>query len=196
MNILVACEFSGAVRDAFIKEGHDAVSCDILPSDTPGPHYEGDVFDILDDGWDLMIAHPPCTYLCNSGVSWLYKTPKNNPTQDRWADMREGAEFFKALLDAPIPRKCIENPIMHKYAVEIIGRRQDQIIQPWQHGHPEQKSTCLWLENLPKLESTDILNGPHINRLHRLGPSADRGKERSKTYPGIAAAMATQWSKL
>jgi hypothetical protein len=187
LNILVACEFSGAVRDAFTHKGHYAMSCDLLPSDTPGDHYQGDVLDVLDWGWDLMIAHPPCTYLCNSGVSWLYKKP------GRWELMREGALFFKALLHAPIPRIAIENPIMHKYAVEIIGRRQDQVVQPYQHGHGESKATCLWLKNLPLLKPSKIVDG-RKQRLHYLPPSPDRWKLRSTTYPGIARAIANQWS--
>jgi len=187
VKVLVACEYSGTVRDAFIRLGHDAISCDLLPSDSPGPHYQGDVFDIIVEGFDLMIAHPPCTYLCNSGVSWLYKD------KSRWGKMKEGALFFKRLMDCPIPKIAIENPIMHKYAVEIIGRRQDQVIQPWQFGHGETKATCLWLKNLPKLKPTNIVEGRE-QRLHKLPPSKDRWKLRSKTYQGIADAMASQWS--
>ena len=186
MKVLIACEYSGRVRDAFIAQGHQAVSCDLLPTDSPGPHYQGDVFDIINDGWDLMIAHPPCTYLSNSGVSWLHKRP------ERWEQMREGAEFFKALLDADIPRIAIENPIMHKYAVEIIGRRQDQVIQPWQFGHGESKATCLWLKGLQELEPTQIVEGRE-QRMHLLPPSKDRWKIRSTTYQGIANAMSEQW---
>lgn len=186
MKVLIACEYSGRVRDAFIAQGHQAVSCDLLPTDSPGPHYQGDVFDIINDGWDLMIAHPPCTYLSNSGVSWLHKRP------ERWEQMREGAEFFKALLDADIPRIAIENPIMHKYAVEIIGKRQDQVIQPWQFGHGESKATCLWLKGLQELEPTQIVEGRE-QRMHLLPPSKDRWKIRSTTYQGIANAMSEQW---
>lgn len=186
MRVLIACEYSGRVRDAFIAQGHDAVSCDFLPTDSPGPHYQGDVFDIINDGWDLMVAHPPCTYLSNSGVSWLHKRP------ERWEQMRDGAEFFRALLDSDIPQIAIENPIMHKYSVEIIGRRQDQVIQPWQFGHGESKATCLWLKGLQKLEPTEIVEGRE-QRLHKLPPSKDRWKIRSTTYQGIANAMATQW---
>lgn len=186
MKVLVACEFSGAVRDEFAKLGHDAWSCDILPSETEGNHYQGDVMDILYEPWDLMIAHPPCTRLCNSGVRWL--APRN-----LWDEMRAGAEFFKALLDAKhIPKRVIENPIMHKYAVEIIGRRQDQIIQPWQFGHGETKATCLWLEGLPHLVPTNIVKG-RVGRIHKLPPSPERAKLRSTTYNGIAKAMARQW---
>ena len=188
MKVLVACEFSGTVRDAFIEQGHDAVSCDLLPTEKPGLHYQGDIRNMLSvDVWDLMIAHPPCTYIANSGVSWLYRK------EGRWEQMREGARFFKMLLDTDIDKICIENPIIHKYAVEIIGRRQDQVIQPWMFGHGEQKATCLWLKNLPPLEPTDIVDGRE-QRLHRLPPSKDRAKIRSMTYPGIAQAMAEQWS--
>lgn len=133
-----------------------------------------------------MIAHPPCTYLCNSGVRWLHSDP------ERWAKMREGAELFRTLLDAPIPHIAVENPIVHKYAVEIIGRRQDCVVQPWQHGHPETKATCLWLKNLPPLVPTNIVEGREA-RVHRLPPSSDRWKLRSTTLPGIASAMAEQW---
>ena len=189
MRVLVACEYSGKVRDAFIAQGHEAISCDILPTDSPGPHYQGDVFDIIDQDWDLMIAHPPCTYLCNSGVSWLHKRP------ERWGQLKDGAEFFKALLEADIPKIAVENPIMHKYAVNIIGRRQDQIIQPWQFGHGETKATGFWLKGLPKLQPTEIVEGRQ-QRLHLLPPSKDRWKLRSTTYQGIADAMALQWGEI
>jgi hypothetical protein len=189
MKVLVACEYSGRVRDAFIKLGHDAISCDLLPTDSKGPHYQGDVFDIIDQGFDLMIAHPPCTYLCNSGVSWLYKD------QSRWDKLKDGAEFFKKLLNVNIPKICIENPIMHKYAKEIIGSSQTQIIQPWQFGHGETKATCLWLKGLPNLVPTNIVSGRE-QRLHKLPPSKDRWKLRSTTYQGIADAMAQQWGNV
>ena len=195
MRILVACEYSGKVREAFRKLGHDAWSCDILPSDDNSPyHYTGGVFYIINDGWDMMIAHPPCTYLTNAGVSWLYRK------EGRWEQMREGAEFFKKLLEADIPKIAVENPIMHKYAVEIIGRRQDQVIQPWMFGHMEQKATCLWLKGLPLLKptndvKTEMLKLPKevAQRLHYLPPSKDRWKIRSETYQGIADAFAAQW---
>jgi len=196
MRVLIACEYSGTVRDAFIARGHEAMSCDLLPTDKPGPHYEGDVLDIINDGWDLMIAHPTCTYLTNAGVCHL----KNNP--ERVELMKKGAEFFKILLNAPISRKAIENPIMHKYAVEIIGRRQNQVIQPWMFGHMEQKATCLWLEGLPLLTPTNNvkeemmkLPNKERQRLHWLSPGPDRWKERSRTYKGIAKAMAEQWGE-
>ena len=191
MRVLVACEYSGRTREAFRRLGHDAWSCDLLPSEDDSEfHIQGDVLGVIENNqWDLMIAHPPCTYLCNSGVSWLYKI------EERWEQMREGAEFFKALMDAPIERIAIENPIMHKYAVEIIGRRQDQLVQPWQFGHGETKATGFWLKNLPPLEPTNIVEGRE-QRLHRLPPSPDRWKERSRTYQGIADAMAEQWGKI
>ena len=195
MRVLVACEYSGTVRDAFIRAGHYAASCDLLPSDSPlGDHYQCNVMDIINNDWDLMIAHPPCTYLTNSGVCWLHKDP------NRWALLDEGAAFFKSLLEAPIPMKCIENPIQHKYAKERIGRKQNQVIQPWMFGHMEQKATCLWLEGLPLLEPTDNVKAQMLElpkrereRLHYLPPSKDRWKLRSATYKGIAEAMAQQW---
>lgn len=189
MRVLIACEYSGRVRDAFLKLDHDAMSCDLLPTDSPGPHYQGSVFDIIHDGWDLMIAHPPCTYLCNSGVSWLHKDPS------RWDKMKDGANFFKSLLEANIPKVAIENPIMHKYAVEIIGLRQSQVVQPWMFGHGETKATCFWLKNLPPLTPTNIVEGRE-QRLHKLPPSKDRWKIRSTTYQGIADAMASQWGRI
>lgn len=193
MKVLVACEFSGVVRDAFIARGHDAMSCDLLPTERPGPHYEGDVLDVLGDGWDLMIAHPPCTYLANSGVSWLHRK------EGRWQQLREGARFFRLLLEAPIPMVAVENPVMHKYAIQIIGRKQDQTIQPYEFGHPESKRTCLWLKNLPLLKPTNVLSrvGKWDNQTpsgqNKLGPSKDRWKLRSATYQGIADALADQY---
>lgn len=195
LRILVACEFSGRVREAFRKLGHDAWSCDLLPADDNSPyHYQCDVLSILDKDWDMMIAHPPCTYLTNAGVSWLHKQ------EGRKELMKEGADFFKALLDAPMPLIAVENPIMHKYAVEIIGRRQDQVVQPWMFGHTERKATCLWLKNLPKLEPTNNVKEEMLKlpknkqqRLHYLPPSSERWKLRSTTYQGIADAMAEQW---
>jgi hypothetical protein len=198
MKVLVACEYSGVVRDAFTKAGHDATSCDLLPSEsTNGKHFQGDVMEILAQDWDLLIAHPPCTYLTNSGVCWLHKDPS------RWALLDEGAAFFKSLLEAPIRMKCIENPIQHKYAKERIGRKQNQVIQPWMFGHMEQKATCLWLEGLPLLQPTNNVKAQMLElpkrereRLHYLPPSKDRWKLRSTTYQGIADAMAAQWGGL
>ena len=197
MKVLVACEYSGKVREAFRKLGHDAWSCDLLPADDNSPyHYQCDVLTLLDKGWDMMVAHPPCTYLTNAGVTWLHRQP------GRWEKVREGAEFFKTLLEADIPLIAVENPIMHKYAVEIIGRRQDQVLQPWMFGHTERKGTCLWLKGLPKLTPTNIVKEEMLKlpknqqqRLHYLPPSKDRWKLRSETYQGIADAMAEQWGK-
>lgn len=195
--VLVACEYSGTVRDAFRRLGHDAVSCDILPTDVQGPHFQGDVREILDQGWDLMIAHPPCTYLTNSGVRWLH-TDKS-----RWDKLKDGADFFRLLLNAPIPRICVENPIMHKYARELIGQDKAQVIQPWMFGHTETKATCLWLKGLPMLKPTNdvkekmgTLSVKERNRIHYLPPSVDRWKIRSTTFQGIADAMAEQWDKV
>lgn len=188
LKVLVACEFSGVVREAFRKRGHDAWSCDLLPSDDNSEfHIQGDVLKELGKGWDLMIAHPPCTYLCNSGVCWLTKDLEGK----RWKDLKEAKHFFLELMNAPIPRIAIENPIMHKYTKDKIPK-QTQIIQPWQFGHGESKATCLWLKYLPPLKPTKIVEGRE-QRLHRLPPSPDRWKLRSTTYKGIANAMAQQW---
>lgn len=195
MKVLVACEFSGTVRDAFLKKGHDAVSCDILEGEGDGPHYQGDIRDILYNGWDLIIAHPPCTYLANSGVSWLHKD------ETRWPKLDEAAKFFNLFLNLPNQKICIENPIMHKYAKERIGNRnQSQVVQPWMFGHLEQKATCLWLRGLPLLKETKnvkkemlALTPAERQKLHWLPPSPTRWKLRSKTYQGIADAMADQW---
>jgi len=189
MRVLVGCEYSGIVRDAFTAAGHYAMSCDLLPSETPGPHFMGDVREVLDAGWDLAVFHPPCTYLANSGVRWLHERP------ERWAQMREGAALFRALLDAPIPRIAIENPVMHRYAVECIGRKHDQTFQPWHFGHGEVKRVCLWLRGLPPLTPTCIVEGREA-RVHRMPPGPDRQKERSRFFVGIAAAMAHQWGTL
>ncbi len=189
MKVLVACEFSGIVRDAFLKRGHDAVSCDLLVSERPGPHIVGDVLGHLDEGWDLMIAHPPCTYLANSGVRWLRERA------GRWGLMVEGGLFFRRLLEAKVPRIAVENPIPHRYALGVIGRGYDQIIQPWMFGCGETKATCLWLKNLPLLKATDVVGG-RFGRVYRVPPSADRWKVRSRTYEGIAEAMVEQWGAL
>jgi len=190
LKILIACEESQEICKAFRSLGHEAYSCDILPCSSGHPewHIQDDVLKHLNDGWDLMIAHPPCTRLCNSGVMWLEK-------RNLWNDMKKGALFFKKLLEADIPLKCIENPIPHKYALKIIGRKYNQIIQPWMFGHGETKATCLWLVNLPELKPTNIVSGRE-QRIHKLPPSKDRAMLRSKTYPGIAEAMAKQWGKL
>lgn len=194
--ILIACEFSGIVRDAFIARGFDAWSCDLLPTDRPGPHIQGDVREHLHRGWDAMIAHPPCTYLCNSSVSWLGERKSKNPKvltgAARWEAMREGAAFFLHLLDAPIRFIAVENPVMHGHALRLVGSRYDQIIQPYEYGDPYQKATCLWLRRLPKLVPTNIVAGRE-QKCWREAPSEDRDKIRSETYPGIARAMADQW---
>jgi hypothetical protein len=187
MKVLIACEFSGIVREAFKSKGHNAWSCDLLPTDIPGNHLIGDVRKYIFNDWDMMIAHPPCTYLCNSGVRWL----KSNPV--RWEQMLDGAQFFKTLWsmrELPISKICIENPIPHKHA---SLPKYSQIIQPWQFGHGEIKATCLWLSGLPLLQPTSIVNG-RTPRVHHASPGPDRWKERSRTYQGIANAMAEQWT--
>ena len=185
--ILIGCEYSGIVRDAFIKEGFDAWSCDLLNSETKGNHYKCDILEIINKGWDLGIFHPPCTRLCNSGVRWLDE-------RKLWKDMHLSALFFKKLLDAPIPHIAIENPIMHKYAIKIIEKRHTQTIQPYQFGHTTSKKTCLWLKNLPNLIPTKIIPEEQITYdIHLATPSSERWKERSKTFKGIAKAMAKQW---
>jgi len=183
VKVLVACEYSGTVRDAFIAAGHEALSCDLLPTDAQGPHYQGDVRDVLNDGWDLMIAHPPCTHLAVSGARWF---------KDKQAEQAEALDFVRLLLDAPVERIALENPIS---VISSRIRKPDQIIQPWQFGHGETKATCLWLKGLPKLTPTDIVDGREA-RVHKLPPSADRWKIRSTTYKGIADAMAKQWGAL
>lgn len=201
MKVLIACEYSATVRDAFAARGHDAWSCDLLPSDKGGQHIQGDVLEVLDRGWDLLIAHPPCTYLTNSGVTWLWENKKENKKNlQRWKDLDEGAAFFKRLLDCNIPKICVENPIPHKYAVMRIGRKYDQLVQPWHFGHKESKATCFWLKGLDPLVHTTNLKAETMalpykerNRLHYLPPSPDRWKIRSTTYQGIADAMAQQW---
>lgn len=195
MRVLIACEFSGVVRDAFIARGHDAMSCDILPTESPGPHYQGDVRDVLDGGWDMMVAHPPCTYLASSGLHWNTRRP------ERAAMTQSAVDFVRLLMSAPIPRIAIENPIG---ALSTRIRKPDQIIQPWQFGHDASKATCLWLINLPVLIPTNVLAGGREARRanqtasgqNKLGPSATRWKERSLTYSGIADAMANQWGNI
>lgn len=203
MKVLVACEYSGRVRDAFIARGHDAMSCDLLDTDVPGPHYKGDVRDILDDAWDLLIAHPPCTYLCSSGLHWNTRgvmvdgVPRARLTEDAVA-------FARLLIDAGhIPHRAVENPIG---CLSTQIRKPNQIIQPWQFGEDASKATCLWLHGLPNLAATCIAEPRIVNGKkrwsnqtdggqNRLGPSPDRWKLRSVTYAGIAEAMATQWSQ-
>lgn len=180
MKVLIACEYSGVVRDAFLAKGHDAVSCDLLDTESAGPHWKGDVKEIIDWGWDLMIAHPPCTHLAVSGARWF---------KDKQQEQQEALDFVKFLMDVPINKICIENPIS---IISSRIRKPDQIIQPWMFGHGETKATCLWLKNLPKLTPTDIVEGRE-QRVHKMPPSPDRWKERSRTYTGIAKAMAEQW---
>lgn len=183
MRVLVACEFSGTVRDAFRRRGHDAVSCDLLPTEAPGPHYQGDARDVLGDGWDLMVAHPPCTHLAVSGARWW---------KDKQAEQAEALDFVRLLLEAPIGRIALENPV-GKISTAI--RPASQYVQPYEYGHGETKKTGLWLVNLPLLRPTNIVEGRE-GRVWRLPPSEDRWKLRSLTYPGIADAMADQWGGL
>lgn len=199
MKILIACEESQTVCNAFRKKGHEAYSCDIQECSGGHPewHILGDVTQQLNKNWDLIIAHPPCTYLSNSGVCWL--TGKR-AKPGRWDKMEEGAKFFKLFLDSNCQRVAIENPIMHKYAVEIIGRRHDQLVQPWMFGHAERKATCFWLKGIPPLVQTENVKDEMMGlpkreqqRLHYLPPTPDRAKLRSKTFEGIAEAMADQW---
>jgi site-specific DNA-cytosine methylase len=180
MKILVACEFSGIVREAFAKRGHDVWSCDLLPTEIPGQHIQDDVIEHLNSGWDLMIAHPPCTHLAVSGARWF---------KDKIIQQEEAIKFFMALVKAPIEKICIENPVC---IMSRLHRKPDQIIQPWQFGHGETKKTCLWLKGLPLLNPTNIVGG-RIARVHRMPPGPNRWKERSRTFQGIADAMADQW---
>jgi len=181
MRVLVACEFSGIVRNEFIKLGHDAWSCDLLPPELDGPHIQGDVLKILDDNWDLMIAHPPCTHLAVSGARWF---------KDKQKEQEEALEFVRKLLNAPINMIALENPIS---IISTHIRKPDQIIQPWMFGHGETKATCLWLKHLPLLQPTNIVDGRE-NKVHKMPPSNNRWKNRSRTYTGIARAMTEQWS--
>jgi hypothetical protein len=195
MRVLVACEYSGRVRDAFIGGGHDAMSCDLLPTDSPGPHYQGDVRDVLDAGWDLMVAHPPCTYLSVSGIHWTRRGLRDPKLTE------DALDFVRELLDAPIERIALENPVS---VISSRIRKPDQIVSPYQFGHDASKKTCLWLKNLPPLRATACVQPRMVNGRprwgnqtdsgqNRLAPSADRWKIRSETYEGIAQAMADQW---
>ena len=194
MKVLVACEYSGTVRDAFIAQGHEAMSCDILPTDVPGPHYQGDVRDVLDNGWDLMIAHPPCTYLSNAGARFLY--PKGKLNKARFKQGMEGRKFFMTLWNADIPMIAIENPTPSRI---FNLPRYDQVIQPYEFGHPVQKRTCLWLFGLPHLNPTRVVKQRQSSKIpgnwfNKGGK--DRQKNRAKTFDGIAKAMASQWGAL
>jgi hypothetical protein len=186
MRVLVACEYSGVVRDAFIRGGHDAMSCDLLPTESPGPHYQGDLFDVIDYPWDLAIFHPPCTHLSVSGSRHFAAKRMDGRQQ-------AAVSFFMQIVrrSAHIAKTAIEN---HVCIMSSLWRKPDQVIQPWQFGHGETKATCLWLRGLPPLTPTNVVDGREA-RVHRMPPSADRWKERSKTYEGIAAAMAAQWGR-
>ena len=183
MRVLVACEFSGRVRDAFRRLGHDAWSCDLLPTTVEGPHIQDDVLKHLNDGWDLMIAHPPCTHLAVSGSRWFYYKKEQQ---------EEALGFVRALLDAPVPRIALENPVS---IISTRIRKPDQVVQPWQFGFGETKATCLWLKNLPLLVPTAIVHGREA-RVHHVPPGPNRAAIRSMTNPGVARAMATQWGAL
>jgi len=180
MRVLIACEYSGVVREAFKAKRHHAVSCDLLDSEISGLHYKGNIFDIIDQEWDMMIAFPPCTHLAVSGARWF---------KDKQQEQQEAIRFFMKLMDAKIPRIAIENPIG---IMSTLYRKPDQIIQPWQYGHGETKATCLWLSNLPLLTPTNIVEGREA-RIWKMPPSPNRAKERSRTYEGIAKAMSEQW---
>jgi hypothetical protein len=207
LRVLVACEYSGIVRDAFIARGHYAMSCDLLPSEAPGPHAIGDVLGILRQNchgmgmWDLMIAHPPCTRLTNSGVRWLHVPPVGKTLEQMWDELEAAADFYRAVRDAPIRHKAIENPLMHKYASERVKLGHRQVVQPWWFGEPAFKATGLELYNLPDLQPTNKLTPPasrtpeHAawSKVHRASPGPDRWKDRSRTYRGVAEAMADQW---
>lgn len=210
--ILIACEFSGTVRRAFTDRGYDAWSCDLLPAeDRSNRHITGDVRDILHDGWDMLIvAHPPCTRLCNSGVRWLATPPPGRAHADMWRELDDGAAFFSTLWNAPVPRVAVENPVMHRHAKERIAGYQPaaQSVQPWEYGDWESKRTCLWLRNLPPLTPDHAtlaaaraalglsVDAQPVERVFRMAPGADRAKERSRFFPGIARAMARQWGPL
>ena len=191
MRVLIACEFSGTVREAFAAKGHDAWSCDLEPTDIPGNHYQGDVLEFINEGWDMMIAHPPCTYLSNAGARFLY--PNKQLNEDRLKLGIEAKEFFMKLYNADIKYIAVENPIPSK----IYGLPQyTQTIQPYEYGHPFQKKTCLWLKNLPELKPTNIVSNRQSTKVpgnwfNKGGK--DRQKNRAKTFQGIADAMAEQW---
>jgi hypothetical protein len=208
MNIIIACEFSGKVREAMRARGHNAYSCDLEPAEgvQPSPyHIQADINWVLNypgrvlgghpmygKEWDMLIGHPPCTYMCNSGVRWLYKRGTREPVPERWAALEEAVKFMGMLWSTKIPKVCLENPIMHKHARQRFGFDPTQIIQPWQFGHPETKATCLWLRGLPALQPTNIVAGRQP-RVHHASPGPDRWRERSRTLDGIARAMAEQW---
>lgn len=196
MKVLIACEFSGTVGRAFHDAGHDVITCDLLPTEQPSvPHHQGDVRDILSEPYDLMVAHPPCTYLTNSGVRWLYKKGRKENGIDpvRWADMRTARLFFLALLNAKhIPLRCVENPVPHGHAKLPPF---SQSFQPWEFGHGEIKRTCLWLRGLPMLQPTQVVDGRRP-RVHHMSPGPERQKERSRFFKGVAMAMVEQWGEI
>jgi hypothetical protein len=205
MRVLVGCEYSGIVRDAFTAKGHYAMSCDLLPTESPGPHYQGDLFDVIDDGWDLGIFHPPCTYLTRAAFG-AFKGPdgwtKNNTKRGpwRWGEVEAAVDFVKRIWASKIPKKCVENT---KGMLTTRWMKPTQTIQPHQFGHPEFKGICLWLDNLEPLKPTDILVPPQKpedpeefkkwSRVHQMPPGPNRSKDRSKFYEGVGQAMATQW---
>ncbi len=203
LNVLLACEESGTVRDEFIAAGHNAMSCDLLPTAKPGPHYRGDVRDVLHWGWDMMIAHPVCTRLTNSGVRWLHVPPPGKTIHEIWQEFEEGVDLYLALRNAPIDRKALENPVMHCYARERLGNVQRHIVQPWWFGEEMFKATGFELHGLPPLIATNKLTPPKPGTeehkrwswVHRASPGPDRAKIRSRTAPGIARAMASQWGQ-
>ena len=191
LRVLVACEYSGRVRSAFRALGHDAWSCDILPSEDDSPyHWQEKLQHLPGLAWDLVIAHPPCTFLCNSGVRWLHERP------ERWEQMREGADMFLSCLAQNAEFVAVENPVMHKYARDIVGRGPDFTVQPWQFGDPAKKRTCFWTRGLPPLVPTSDMTAADARAdCHLASPGPDRWKERSRTYQGIANAMADQWGR-
>lgn len=207
LRVIIGCEFSGIVRDAFRALGHEAWSCDLLPCEgDPAFHIQGDLLNVLGQGWDLGIFHPHCRYLNKAGMRWLYKggrrwikdkdgnvTGENPRDTERWQKMHEAVAFFKACLNAPIASVCVENSEMHPYALKLIGAPCTQSVQPWMFGHGEVKESCYWLRNLPLLQPTDIVSG-RTPRVHHASPGPNRWKERSRTLEGVAMAMALQWS--
>lgn len=204
MRVLIGCECSGRVRDAFMRRGHDAMSCDLQETEVPGPHYKGDVRDVLDAGWDVAIFHPDCTRLTNAGVRWLKVPPPGRTLVEMWRDLFAGAEFYRMLRGAPIPRIGLENPVMHCHARELIQPGPRQVVQPWWFGDPAFKATGLELIGLPPLVPTNKLTPPKPgtaehkawSMIHRASPGPQRKIDRSRTFPGIAEAMAEQWGAL
>ncbi len=191
MRVLVACEYSGIVRDAFTAQGHYAMSADLLPTESPGPHHQGDVLDVLYDGWDLMVGHPPCTTFTNAANRWLYEDSSKGTAEERRQDREEAIEFFLKLWNAPIERIALENPQPHPYVIDRVGMYHDKL-QPWMFGEPETKGICLWLKNLPPLMST-VIETDRQPKVHHMSPGEERSKERSRFFPLVAQEMAIQW---